>query len=401
MHIHHLVVLPTENISVTRWPTANISSIRLWDSRTRWADLERTRGKWQFATLDTYIQQATAHGVEVLYTLGSTPKWASARPEEWCPYGISGCSAEPRSMADWENYARVVARRYKGRIQFYELWNEPHFTNFARDRTGPAFFTGNVRTMVEMARIAKSVLKEEDENAKLLTPGFVNGPDRLDLFLRSGGKQYVDAIAYHFYAATPEKMMVEVKQVQQVMANNGVGHLPLWNTEQGWEVHDKTKPLPPGVFVRLSERVAAAYTAQSLALAAAGGIDRFFYYSWDSGNTGLIELKSGLLNKQGFAYQQALRWLRDTQIGECTVENLNVMVCPLHRNDRKAWIVWSKSGALKFDIPESWGVVQYEKLNGGVVGAQPNALIPGIQIDIEPTLLKADKALWSSSTSNP
>lgn len=100
IHFHRLQLLPNEQAVPTAWPPLGFGMLRLWDSRTRWADIEPTRGDWRFNRLDYYVNEAAARGVKVLYTLGSTPQWASARPEEGCSYYPNGCSAEPRSMED-------------------------------------------------------------------------------------------------------------------------------------------------------------------------------------------------------------------------------------------------------------------------------------------------------------
>jgi hypothetical protein len=33
-------------------------------------------------------------------------------------------------MTDWGNWVRAVVTRYKGRIKYYELWNEPDAWNW-------------------------------------------------------------------------------------------------------------------------------------------------------------------------------------------------------------------------------------------------------------------------------
>src|SRR5580692_1355076 len=75
MHIHHLVS-PKGKEPLTQWPGVNIPQWRLWDSHTTWPDIEPAKGVWKFDTLDKSLQQAQAHGSDVLFTLGLTPTWA-------------------------------------------------------------------------------------------------------------------------------------------------------------------------------------------------------------------------------------------------------------------------------------------------------------------------------------
>ncbi len=82
-HFRRLVLTDDEvskGYHATEWPAQVIGNMRLWDSRVRWADLESSRGRWDFRRMDTYIKEASINGSEIIYTLGSTPQWASARP---------------------------------------------------------------------------------------------------------------------------------------------------------------------------------------------------------------------------------------------------------------------------------------------------------------------------------
>jgi hypothetical protein len=358
IHFHRLLLLPDERWAQSVWPPLNFGILRLWDSRTRWADLEPARGVWQFGRLDYYVNTAHAHGAEVLYTLGSTPRWASARPEEPCSYG-KGCAAEPRFLEDWREYVRVVARRYRGRICCYELWNEPKFSDLVRDRNANAFFSGSVADMVEMARIARQVLSEEDPGAVLLAPGFVNGTDRLDMFLSAGGRAYVQAIAYHFYAGDDEsRMLREIADVRAVMKKNGVADMELWNTETGVEVHEADKPLPKGTKRRISREEAAAMMVRQMVLSAFAGVDRHFYYAWDNGRTGMVD-HSGQPYPSRDAMLLAQRWLLGVKPGRCDIRNGQPTLCWGEKDAKPVAIIWNPvtEGAFEVPVPDGLRVV--------------------------------------------
>src|ERR1700733_13097967 len=81
MHIHHMVT-PNRTIPLTPWPSINVPEWRLWDAGVTWPDLEPSRGQWRFGTLDKSVEMAEQHHTEVMLTLGFTPAWASARPQE-------------------------------------------------------------------------------------------------------------------------------------------------------------------------------------------------------------------------------------------------------------------------------------------------------------------------------
>lgn len=343
-HIHRLQGTPVGEPGVTRWPSVQVGQLRLWDSGVAWLDLNPSPGRWDFRRLDFYVEAAEAHQATVLYTLGLTPAWASARPAERCPYGM-GCAAEPRDMAVWADYVRSLALRYGNRIAAYELWNEPNFSDLPRDRGQPGFYTGSVAQLVEMARVARLTLDQVNPTAQLCTPGFVNGVDRLEKFLAAGGRHYVQAVCYHFYASHVGRMADEVRQVRAAMARHGVAHLPLWNTETGVELHQPGEP-PSGLAGQNVEEIAARL-AQLMLFGAAAGIDRFYQYAWDNHRSGMFQA-DGQPRLALSAVDTLAQWLDGATVGPCrSLSRLGepVVACQGRRDrNRHVWL-WVDSAA--------------------------------------------------------
>ena len=92
--------------------------------------LERSPGSWDFSTLDTRVANAASQGASVLLVLGHPPAWAATRPD-LSAYG--GSPSPPEDVSAWRTYVRTVAQRYAGRIEAYEIWNEPNLTQFWAD----------------------------------------------------------------------------------------------------------------------------------------------------------------------------------------------------------------------------------------------------------------------------
>lgn len=372
--------------STTPWPPAPFGTLRLWDAGVSWERLEPVKGQWQFDRLDKLISLSEKNGVEPLLTLGITPRWASARPGEDFVYGKGG-RAEPADIADWERYVRTVAGRYKGRIRYYELWNEPTFTELEQNK---GFYSGSAEKMVELARVARRVLRKIDPDIRMLTPGFTDDGRRLDLFLRLGGKEFTDIVSYHFYSPRPEAMAYRVSQIRAVMASHGIADRELWNTEYGFEMPPPGKPMP-AAGVR-DETDLAAYVARSLVLGVALGIQRFYWYSWDHGTMGLLDKSSLLPNVAGLAYIQAGRWLRGATLRECRSEDRKRWICELKRGERHAWIIWHVAGESAWNPPAEWAVRDYETLAGQFF--RPAAGVP-LAIGPSPILVKSDAAPWA------
>ena len=318
-HFHRLLPVSDRGERATPWPAGQIGALRLWDSSTRWSDLEPSREAFRFERLDAYVAQAQAEGASLLMVPGSAPRWAVARPDEPGPYG-PGSASEPANLDDWDRYVAALVRRYKGRIESYELRNEPYFSDLPADRNQPAaFFTGSVASMVELARHARAVLDREDPRAILLTPGFVGGVQRLDMFLRAGGGCHVGGVAYHYYDDDDRGFIDLHRDIRAVMDRHGLSRLPLYNSESGFASQGDGAD-------------AAALLAHSMVLGAFLGLDRFYQYAWDSGRSGMVLPLTLQPTPSAAAFAAVRRWLVGTTLLGCRLEPAGAMRCEGSRN---------------------------------------------------------------------
>jgi len=343
MHIHRAG-------STTPWPTVPLGSWRLWDAHAVWTNLEPQPGRWDFSNLDLFLSLAQQHHVPVILPLALSPAWASARPAENSVYG-PGRASEPRELADWDNYVRTVATRAKGKVEAYEIWNEPNF---------PIFWTGKTETLIELTRRARAIVKSIDPKALIVSPSATasrDGNTWLNEFLDKGGGQYVDVIGYHFYADTPEKEVPLIAQIRQTMDAHHVGSLPLWNTETGWS---KPKPFP-------SPELGAAYLARAYILNWAAGVRRLYWYAWDNHGFSVIETTQAdnlALTPAGSAYAMLQTWLVGSQMKSCDLSADHTWVCALHQPHSDSWIVWNQDYPANFPLPRSWHAKTSTVLNG-------------------------------------
>lgn len=368
VHFHRLQLVPGEKAIPTQWPPVAFGAVRLWDSRVRWADIAPRAGVWEFNRMDALVETATEHHASLLYTLGSTPRWASARPGETCPYG-SGCAAEAINIGHWDEYVRRIAQRYGNRIAAYELWNEPNFSDIDRDRNAPGFYTGSIANMIEMARHARRILDEVSPEAKLCTPGFVNGSDRLERFLEAGGSKSVQAVCYHFYSGGSADFVRQILDVRAIMQRTGVSALPLWNTETGVDTL-RHGDAPSGI-AATTDREAVARLSQMLILGAAVGLEHFYYYAWDNERSGMVTTTGQHL----FGYQvlmQLQSWLLGTRLVDCSAI-ADVVRCEGTRAHDQFLVMWSGKDAMHtIKAPSGWKIAGVDHLSGNVALPGPS-----------------------------
>lgn len=361
MHIHHL-----SDPVPTPWPNVPVPQWRLWDAGVTWADLQPAKGQWQFQRLDGYVSLAEQRGTGLLLTLGGSPTWASARPQLKSSY-YPGFTAEPSNIEDWREYVRTVVSRYKGRIQAYEIWNEPNLRDF---------WSGSMDQMLTLTREASQVIHNVDPKALVVSPSAttaVYGIPWLAEFLEKGGGQYVDVIAFHFYVDAPlppEGMLPIMQRVRQLLAQNGLADKPVWNTETGW--------LPPAKFD--SDELAAAFLARAYIINWAAGVQRFYWYAWDNQYVTLVTYKENTrtVTPAGHTYEIIQQWLVGATVNNCTESADHTWACALKRKRKSRWIVWNTLGNRKFDVPHSWNVASATRL------LQESRPLKGTSVDIGP-----------------
>jgi hypothetical protein len=361
LHIHHLAYpVPTP------WPNMPVPQWRLWDADVTWPDLEPSKGQWRFEKLDAYVSLAQQHGTGILLPLGGSPRWASAGPSVPSNY-YPGFTAEPANIEDWRSFVTTVASRYKGRIQAYEIWNEPNLREY---------WTGTTDQMLTLTKEASHIIHSVDPNAIVVSPAATAdyGIPWLAEFLKKGGAQYVDVIGFHFYVnphtLLPEDMLPVIQHARQILADNGLANKPVWNTETGW--------LEPAKFD--SDELAASFLARAFILSWAAGIQRFYWYAWDNQFTAIVTYKESArtITPAGSAYKIMEQWLVGTKMQSCTSSSDHTWTCQLNRSGKKEWIVWNSQGNHKFDVPRTWSVTSATRL------LQDSRPLSGSSVEIGP-----------------
>ncbi|MFN8110351.1 MAG: beta-galactosidase [Thermoleophilia bacterium] len=309
------------------WPRLPIGTTRTWDAST-WAQLEPQPGRFDFTTLDGIVARTRGHHADLIMTLGQTPQWASARPGDPSSYG-AGAGAEPARIADWQAYVEALATRYRGRIRWYEMWNEPNDALYS---------TATPQALVRLTQATREVLRRVDPGARLISPSAYS-VGWLDRYLALGGGDVVDVVGYHVYATPPDAAMSgALADVRTAMADHGVT-APLWLTEGG-----------SGAVSR-PQTVNAVMLARWFLVGLAYGADRAVWFEWGGGGDiwGATTLAGSYRpNAAGRAYAVVAGWLRGAHIVDAAGPGGRVWHIDLRRADgSRARIAWCVRGTAR------------------------------------------------------
>lgn len=370
------------------------SGVRIWVAeRTTWAQIEPERDRFDFSVFDRHVAEARRRDLDVIHTLGQTPRWAAARPDEPGNMG-PGAASEPAEMSDWARYVHTVASRYKGAISAYEIMNEPRVPDAVK-AWSPGFFSGSSTVLANMTRIAAVEIKQVDPSAKIICPsmdGSELGLRRLDKYLSTGAGKYCDVIGFHYYLRTLDigELRMLIRRTKEIMARHGLGDLPLWNTETGILVKDSGYNLKPksslGALSKLFDsKEAARFAARFLLVSHAYGVERTYWFAHDSSSMGstLADKRLNRLNGLGKALTRLNGWLSGRSFHHCRDAGMEIECRVL---DRGKWIGNIYSGPTK--SARHWRRMDFQSmhfLDGDAVQLNtmgPDTPLPGTPDDV-------------------
>lgn len=330
------------------WPSVTVNGMRLWDTGTDWYTMNPSQGVYDFTALDTWMSTAQANGVDLIYTFGEVPTWASSNKSLVCGNAGTpdGSCAPPNDVTStgggtdqhFKDYVTAIVNHVAGQIKYWEMWNEP---------TVPGYWQGNDAQLLRMAKDAYGIIKALNPNAIVTTPSpstGINGvANWMGPYLALGGGQYADIITFHGYSWSmnwgvwpkPEDIVPLVENLKAQLVIYGQSSKPLWCTEGSWGDTSFNGFVDPDL--------RAAFLARHYILQESEGVVRYYWFAWDNADDGLWTASAGI-TKSGTAYQQVENWLVGlTPTGKC-VQNGTVWTCNYTKSGGyQAETIWDTS----------------------------------------------------------
>ena len=126
--------------------------------RFEWRNIEgKAKGEFEWNEPDRILDAISQAGLKVVARVDNQPKWASSSIQ-WPGSG------PPDNPTDWTDFLTALATRYKGRIQAYEIWNEPNLDREWGDKQpDPAAYTA-------MLKASYAGIKAADPQALVVLP---------------------------------------------------------------------------------------------------------------------------------------------------------------------------------------------------------------------------------------
>ena len=238
-----------------------------------WKDIEETRGVLTWAQTDGWVSRARAQGRKILGTVTYTPPWAQH----------PNCSAHPCAPAldkyqAFAGFAAKAAKRYKGKVDAWEVWNEPNEQHFWKPNPQPAGYA-------QLLKKTYAAIKYANSSATVVFGGlsthYRNDPrwmtwrtfmDRFYDGRRRAVRQVRHPPVLLGWAADDadaDNPFYNLPKTQNYLGAKGRGDKKIWITEFGYE----TGALTP---TKQGERLREALTQ----VVKWGFVERLFVFCW-------------------------------------------------------------------------------------------------------------------------
>ena len=66
--------------NLDNWPGSGLNNVRIWDIGVTWRDIHLNVDQYDWARLDSVVDQIQSVGASVTYVIGATPQWLAKYP---------------------------------------------------------------------------------------------------------------------------------------------------------------------------------------------------------------------------------------------------------------------------------------------------------------------------------
>ena len=148
---------------------------------TGWSEVEPREGKWTWGTLDEQMKYLEDQRIAFGGILAGNPKWNTKDEPGTLPVN---------NLPAWSKYVSEVVKHAKGRIKYWEVWNEPP-NGTGRDQTAADY--------AKLVVAAYDAAKAADPECKVGIAAKSVAITYLDQAIEAGAKGHFDYVTLHPY----------------------------------------------------------------------------------------------------------------------------------------------------------------------------------------------------------
>lgn len=213
-----------------------------------WSIVEPTQGTFSWSTIDSEVNGAIANGQQVLGILHVVPQWAGG--------GTLG-NTPPTTTTDWATYVGQVAKRYKGKIAAYEVWNEPDLHGSSTQGVGWDRSVNQPPEYIDFVHTAAEQIRAQAPGTLVVGPVFSSSNTgsgsasaresimkqiQQSNYSDGAGPTFLDVTSYHGNAFDNDDSLTMAEALYYMNLSYltfapSLASKPVWVTEFGWRIN--------------------------------------------------------------------------------------------------------------------------------------------------------------------
>lgn len=201
-----------------------------------WSRIELTKGELKYPAnlkdVEDYVDDAVKRGGQPLLVLDYGNKYYDGGDGVFSEEGIEG----------FARYAAFMANHFKGRVKFYEVWNE---WDIGLGSNKNPRTVRDVATYIKLLKATYRALKATDPSAQVFgAVATTSHTDWINTFIKEGGLDYLDGFSTHPYLmwniqSKPEHSIASLDDLHlKIEAARPMRRIPIYVTEIGWPTHN-------------------------------------------------------------------------------------------------------------------------------------------------------------------
>ncbi len=170
-----------------------------------WQRTEKKKGVYDFSWFDDVVNNLYDRGMKVWVCLCYGNQLYTEAAKNY--FGAVGCPPifTNEEKEGWANYVTALVNRYKDKVEYYEIWNEPDLTGFWKHGV-------NATEYGQFAVDTAKAVKQADPKAKIIGFGttFINLPYIGKAFETTDIATWIDAVSFHRYHAREKSALGDI-----------------------------------------------------------------------------------------------------------------------------------------------------------------------------------------------
>jgi hypothetical protein len=237
-----------------------------------WEEIEpHGKGEFDWAKYDRIVDLAERYGMQIIARLD--------RPPDWTREDNQFKTRPPDNVEDYGDFVYEFVNRFRGRVRYVQIWNEPNLTaEWGFQRVDAVAYT-------RMLEVAYRRAKEADPNIFVLSAplaitledasmrGNHNDLVFLEQMYQAGAGNHFDILSANAFGLDrppedpPDPSVLNFRRVElqrEIMERYGDVHKPVWINEYGWNAPPESFPEEILTWERVTEEEQAAHTVRGI-----------------------------------------------------------------------------------------------------------------------------------------